>query len=63
MSALLFIVLHWRGVEAITSEVQRSSDWRKKSVLSNKDYLSVISMTVLAIRDSRRTTQITTQIK
>lgn len=41
MSALLFIVLHRPSLEAITSEVRRSSDWRKKYLLSNKDQIFV----------------------
>lgn len=41
MPASLFIVLHWPGLEAVTSEVQRSSDWRKKYLLSSKDQIFV----------------------
>lgn len=41
MSALLFIVLHWPGSRAVASEVQRSSDWRKEYLLSNKDQIFV----------------------
>lgn len=41
VSALLFIVLHWPGSGAIASEVQKSSDWRKEYLLSNKDQIFV----------------------
>lgn len=58
------VALLWPGSEAVASEVQRSSEWRMKYLLSNKGEVFVCYLYVCSNdADIHRTTQMTTRIK